>query len=57
MMRRMDDLLQGFVAQHRMKLPGGTCVYSLLRNLFLIANLSSRVTAHAAVIRFSLLPY
>ena len=24
MMRRMDDLLQGFVAQHRMKLPGGT---------------------------------
>ena len=21
-MRRMDDLLQGFVAQHRMKLPG-----------------------------------
>ncbi|MCL0251494.1 pyrimidine/purine nucleotide monophosphate nucleosidase domain-containing protein, partial [Escherichia coli] len=22
MMRRMDDLLQGFVAQHRMKLPG-----------------------------------
>ena len=21
---RMDDLLQGFVAQHRMKLPGGT---------------------------------
>ena len=24
MMRRMDDLLRGFVAQHRMKLPGGT---------------------------------
>ncbi len=23
-MRRMDDLLQGFVAQHRMKPPGGT---------------------------------
>ena len=23
-MRRMDDLLQGFVAQHRMKLPGGS---------------------------------
>jgi len=22
LMRRMDDLLQGFVAQHRMKLPG-----------------------------------
>lgn len=26
MMRRMDDLLQGFVAQHRMKLPGSAYI-------------------------------
>ena len=38
MMRRMDDLLQGFVAQHRMKLPGGR-LYSLLRNHRLISPL------------------
>ena len=25
-MRRMDDLLQGFVAQHRMKLPGSAYI-------------------------------
>ncbi len=31
MMRRMDDMLQGFVAQHRMKLPR-LCLYSVLRN-------------------------
>ena len=31
MMRRMDDMLQGFVAQHRMKLPG-SALYSVLRN-------------------------
>jgi hypothetical protein len=26
MMRRMDELLQGFVAQHRMKLPGSAYI-------------------------------
>ena len=26
LMKRMDDLLQGFVAQHRMKLPGSTYI-------------------------------
>ncbi len=40
MMRRMDDLLQGFVAQHRMKLPGGTAYIPLLRNHRLISPLS-----------------
>ncbi|STE66424.1 putative decarboxylase [Escherichia coli] len=34
-MRRMDDLLQGFVAQHRMKLPGSAYIpcYESARNL------------------------
>ncbi len=33
MMRRMDDLLQGFVAQHRMKLPGTAYIpcYEIIR--------------------------
>lgn len=34
-MRRMDDLLQGFVAQHRMKLP--LSLHPLLRNLHVIS--------------------
>lgn len=48
MMRRMDDLLQGFVAQHRMKLPGRHRLHPLLRNLFLSSLLLfSRAAAYA----------
>ncbi len=39
MMRRMDDLLQGFVAQHRSEASGRHRLYSLLRNHRLISTL------------------